>query len=176
MSETYDVMFESAAVGSAQVKKEGLYYCFSCRCCLPDTGLYRIHVIFSDKREDLGICVPMGNAFGMDKKLSAKHMGAGEPVFELLPKDWKPYSIPAVTEPDAVLNEEASAEVEMMHSTTTEEPDLPEQINPPMISEPADETFIPVSADEPFDDLDRFENAVLAEHDNQIGIIIREEK
>ena len=90
MAETYDITFEAAPIGTARMEKQGLYYRFVCRCRLPEEGLYRIHVILGDKREDLGICVPVDGAFGMDKMISAKRLGEGTPAFELVIRDWQP--------------------------------------------------------------------------------------
>ena len=93
MAETYDIRFDDAPVGKARVEKQGLYFCFSCRCRLPDEKLYRIHVISGENREDLGICIPLDGMFGMDKRLPAKRLGEGTLEFILLPKDWKPQVI-----------------------------------------------------------------------------------
>ena len=158
MSETYDITYDGAHVGNAKMKKQGLYYSISCRCRLPDAGLYRIHAIAGGRREDLGICVPMGDAFGMDKMIPVKYLGEEGVFFELHPKDWLP-EYPKVTE----LTESG------------EQPEPVEQVcEPPM--EEADncdgETFIPVQEEEPFDYLDRLEDAVLAVRDDQIGIVL----
>lgn len=150
MAETYEIKYGDASAGTAQMEKQGLYCSFSCRCRLPDDGLYRIHVISGDSREDLGICVPMDGAFGMDKRIPAKRLGEGEMRFELVSKDWKPQA--AVTPQPA-------------------EPAVEEEISTP---EPVEETFVPVSEEEPFEHLDKLENAMLAEQDGQIGIIIQE--
>ena len=154
MSETYDIMFADSPVGKAQVEKQGLYYAFSCRCRLPDEGIYRIHAIYADKREDLGICVPIGEMFGMDKKISAKHLGDGTPDFELLPKDWKPReNVPMQeSEPD-IYEEEQPISEEMI-------PDEPEE-----------ELFLPVSEEEPFAYLTRLDNAVMEVREEQVGIL-----
>ena len=162
MSETYDITYDGAHVGNAKMKKQGLYYTISCRCCLPDAGLYRIHAIAGGRREDLGICVPMGDAFGMDKMIPVKYLGEEGVFFELHPKDWLP-EYPKVTE----LTESG------------EQPEPVEQVcEPPMDETEADncdeETFIPVQEEEPFDYLDRLEDAVLAIRDDQIGIVLSE--
>ena len=38
----YDVLLGDEPIGKAQVKKEGLYYCISCRCRLSGEVVYRI--------------------------------------------------------------------------------------------------------------------------------------
>ena len=59
MAQTYEVKYGDLTVGTARAEKQGLYLCFSCRCRLPEEGMYRIHVVSDGVREDLGICVPM---------------------------------------------------------------------------------------------------------------------
>lgn len=203
MAETYDITYENEPVGRARMEREGLYLHFFCRCRLPDSGLYRIHVISGGKREDLGICVPVDGAFGMDKRIPAKRLGEETPTFELLPKDWSPH--PAeIPEPAAPIEEENTAPEpveetpipeaieEVSASEPAEETPIPEPmeeapdvepveeafVSEPMkeasIPEPAEEMFVPVSEEEPFAYLDQLENAVLAERDDQPGILIRE--
>jgi len=185
MAEAYDITYDGTPVGKAQMEKQGLYYSFSCRCCLPEEGLYRIHVRMADKREDLGICVPMGDTFGMDKKLSAKKLGEGTPAFELVPKDWKPQ--PVIAEPEPVPEEivsedktipaeEVMQEEEMMPPEAPEETEPAsfkpkEEILPPTVEE---EMFIPVSEEEPFDYLDKLEDAHMEIRNDIPGIIIQE--
>lgn len=154
MAETYDVTYEGEAVGTANIEKQGLYYFFSCRCRLPHEGLYRIHVIGGVHREDLGICIPLDGAFGMDKRIPAKRLGEGIPTFELVPKDWRPQPLVTQQEPEP---EPAPQEEEM---------EIPES---------AEELFIPVSEEEPFEHLDKLEDAFLEERDDQMGIVIQEE-
>ena len=170
MAETYDIKLDDSLVGTAQVEKQGLYYLFSCRCRLPEEGLYRIHVISGDKHEDLGICVPVDGFFGMDKKIPAKRLGEGAFLFELRPRDWKPCPVvpehknaPAETVPEEETQPEAETvipEPEAEHSSRTV----------------AQERFIPVSEEEPFDYLDKLENARMEIRDDTPGIVIEMEE
>ena len=152
MAETYDITYDGEPVGAARMEKMGLYYVFSCRCRLPEEGLYRIHAINGETREDLGICVPIGSAFGMDKKIPAKRLGEGDLTFELLPKDWKPQ--PVMTEPEP-------AETEPQPNPMEEEIEQ-------------EELFIPVSDEEPFDYLDKLEDARMEVRDDVTGIVVTE--
>ena len=158
MAETYDITHEGAPVGTARMEKQGLYYVFSCRCRLPKEGLYRIHAINGAAREDLGICIPMDGVFGMDKKVPQKRIGEGTLTFELVPKDWQPQEI--VPEPEPIPQVEE-----------TVQPVQAEEIGPPAAVE---ESFIPVSEDEPFDYLDKLEDARVEVRDDQVGIVIQE--
>lgn len=156
MAETYDITFGASPVGTAQVEKQGLYYAFSCRCQLPDEGIYRIHVLCGEKYEDLGICIPLHGAFGMDKKIAAKNLPGGQMRFHLLPKDWKPEKDAPVKEPEKPMEDEGNETVEAIVPTETVE-----------------ETFVPVLEDEPFAYLDRLENAVMELREEQVGILLQ---
>jgi len=168
VAETYDITYNGAPVGTARMEKLGLYYLFSCRCRLPDQGLYRIHVISPQTREDLGICVPMGDVFGMDKKIAAKHLGEGIPAFELVEKDWKPRDVipelPTPQEEDAV-----EAPLPAQEETILMEPD-----ETPVQPEPVEDRFVPVSEEEPFEYLDKLEDAVMEIRGDQQGIVLQE--
>ena len=154
MENTYEIKYEGVPIGTAHLEKQGLYLSFSCRCRLPQEGLYRIHVICGENREDLGICVPLGGDFGTDKRIPAKRFGEGTLPFELVPKDWKPPEVTAM-KPDAPAKEEISV------------PEVVEEISPA-------EKFIPVSQEEPFEYLDKLENAHMEIHDGQPGIMIEQ--
>ena len=158
MAETYDITYDGAPVGTARTEKQGLYYVFSCRCRLPEDGLYRIHAICGEAREDLGICIPMDGAIGMDKKVPQKRIGEGMLTFELGPKDWKPREI--VPEPEPIPQVEE-----------TVQPVQAEEIAPPAAVE---ESFIPVLEDEPFDYLDKLEEAHMEVRDDTPGIVYLE--
>ena len=82
----YEIRRGNDVVGTAQVVKEGLYYRFSCCCRISGEGMRRIVVSCGKVREDLGICVPMGAYFGLEKKVPCKRLGTGTPEFQLLPK------------------------------------------------------------------------------------------
>lgn len=168
MAETYDITHEGVPVGTARMEKQGLYYVFSCRCRLPEEGLYRIHAINGDAREDLGICIPVDGAFGMDKKIPQKRIGEGMLTFELVPKDWKPQ--PVIVEQE-LITEEITPEEEMQPESETVLPEPEEEILRPVVDE---EIFVPVSEEEPFEHLDKLEDARMEMRDDQVGIIIQE--
>ena len=149
MAETYEIFYDGECIGRAAVERKGLYLCFSCRCRLPDEGLYRIHVRSDEGREDLGICVPMDEGFGMDKRIPIKHLGEGKLHFELIPKDRKRVEITAPELPEDA-KEEATACLERVQQ------------------------FIPVSEDEPFDHLDKLETAHMEIRDDLPGIVIED--
>ena len=153
MDEVYEITFAGAPVGTAQIEKQGLYYRFSCRCRLPEEGFFRIHVICADKREDLGICVPMDGMFGMDKRLPAVRLCEDNLEFVLLPKEWKP-QLPVVEQEQILITEEKQ-EFENM-------------------GESDEGIFVPVCEDKPFEYLDKLENARMEIRDNLSGVVITE--
>ena len=78
------------AVGKVQVFRQGLYYRFLCRCCIPAGAVKRIWVSCGEKQESLGVLVPMGDGFGLETRLPVKRLGEGELTFSLEQKLEKP--------------------------------------------------------------------------------------
>ncbi len=83
---TYPILLGSEVAGQAEVKKQGLYYCFSCRCQLTGEVIYRIKVTCGERCESLGIPVPEGRGFSLKAKIPASRFGKGEPSFRLVPR------------------------------------------------------------------------------------------
>lgn len=81
MEGTFDVFLAERAVGQVTVEPQGLYLRFRCRCSLPRDAIYRLKVRCGGKTENLGVCVPVGDAFGVDVRVPAKHFAQGEPEF-----------------------------------------------------------------------------------------------
>lgn len=86
MEQSYEVYFGNRQAGKVQVLRQGLYYRFICRCQLSGDVVCRLVASCGDKRESLGVVVPMDGGFGLDTKVPAKHLGEGELKFTLLPK------------------------------------------------------------------------------------------
>lgn len=86
MEGNYEVTFGGKAVGKVQVLRQGLYYRFLCRCHLSGDVICRLWVYCGDKSENLGVVVPMGDGFGLDKKIPVKRLGEGSMEFSLGPK------------------------------------------------------------------------------------------
>ena len=85
MEGNYPVYFGEQAVGRVQVKREGLYYRFCCRCTLSGAVVCRLVLMCGDDAIHLGILVPMGESFGLDTKLPVKRIGETAPEFQVLP-------------------------------------------------------------------------------------------
>ena len=83
---TYEICLGASPVGEAIVEKQGLYYRISCRCRVNGATMQRVMVASGEKKVDLGICVPMGDDFGLDKRVPCKQFGEGKPEFFLTPR------------------------------------------------------------------------------------------
>ena len=59
LEENYGVYFGNRPVGKVQVTRQGLYYHFLCRCELTGDVMCRLWVTCADKRESLGLVVPV---------------------------------------------------------------------------------------------------------------------
>ena len=83
MEECYEVYLENRPVGKVQLSRQGLYCRVICRCQLPDCHVYRLYIISHDKKENLGVVVPEGDGFLLDKKIPLKRLGADDLRFVL---------------------------------------------------------------------------------------------
>ena len=86
MEGTYAVTFGKHQAGKVQVLREGLYYRFICRCQLTGDVICRLAVRCGEKEENLGVVVPFGTGFALDKKIPAKRLGMGIQEFFLVHK------------------------------------------------------------------------------------------
>lgn len=75
-----------SSVGKVQALRQGLYYVFHCRCRLDTRQAVRLWVSCGEKKEDLGVLVPMDGGFGLDTRRPAKRLGEGELSFRLVSK------------------------------------------------------------------------------------------
>ena len=71
-------------VGKVQALRQGLYYVFHCRCRLDTRQAVRLWVSCGEKKEDLGILVPIDGGFGLDTRRPVKHLGEGTLAFSLV--------------------------------------------------------------------------------------------
>ena len=73
----YAVMRGKKRVGSAQVEQQHLYLHISVRCEEP----MRVSVTGERGNRDLGLCVPMGNSFGLETRIPSKYLGNEDLIF-----------------------------------------------------------------------------------------------
>ena len=86
MEGIYPVGFGQARVGKVEVRKQGLYYRFFCRCQISGDVVCRLVVSCGGKQENLGVVVPLEEGFGLEKTVPCKRLGEGEPEFQLVPR------------------------------------------------------------------------------------------
>lgn len=79
----YCVYAGKQAVGKVQVLRQGLYYRIICRCNITGSAVNRLWVSCGGKQENLGVLVPVGDGFGLDRKFPVKRLGEGEMTFSL---------------------------------------------------------------------------------------------
>ena len=84
MDKTYEVDFANRAVGKVQVSRKGLYYRISCRCRIGSDILCRLYAVCGEKRENLGIVVPVDGGFGLETSIPVKKLGEGDLSFHLV--------------------------------------------------------------------------------------------
>ena len=81
----YPVLFGSQEAGKVQILKEGLYCHVICRCQLTGNVVCRLVALSGEKKENLGVVVPAGDGFGLDRRIPAKQLRLNHPVFLLVP-------------------------------------------------------------------------------------------
>lgn len=72
--------------GSVQVLRRGLYYRILCRCQLPGDVVCRLVARLGEREEYIGIPVPEGDVFLLEKMIPIKRFGEEKPVFLLVPR------------------------------------------------------------------------------------------
>lgn len=86
MEGVYEIEMGGESVGQARVERQGLYYRFSCRCRISGEVICRVTVSCNGRTENLGVLVPMGREFGLEKKVAVKKLGRGAFRFRVGPK------------------------------------------------------------------------------------------
>ncbi len=80
------ILLGGQAVGTAEVRREGLYYCFDCQCRLSGEIMYRLTVRCGERTENLGIPVPEGGRFVLRSRIPVKRLGEGTFLIRAEPK------------------------------------------------------------------------------------------
>ena len=81
----YPMYFGGRTIGRADVKQEGLYYRFYCRCRLTGDVICRVRVRCRDKEADLGVLIPDKDGFCLNTRLPVKRFEGGKPEFSVIP-------------------------------------------------------------------------------------------
>ena len=77
MNGAYDILLGGEPAGTAQVTREGLYYCFRCQVSLSGEVMYKLVLQKEDETLDLGIPAPQGDAFTLTTRIPVKRVGDG---------------------------------------------------------------------------------------------------
>lgn len=77
----YEVFWGHEPVGKVQLMQKGLYCRVLCRCRLPEDQVLRLYAVQNGKQENLGVLVPEGEGFFLDKMIPAKRLGSGDTKF-----------------------------------------------------------------------------------------------
>lgn len=152
MDENYAVMYRDEQVGKLQMQRQGLYCRMQCRCQLPGDDIYRLKMLHGEGSTHIGVLVPEGDGFLLDKKIPAKRIPSGELSF--------------------VVRGSRDAEVREPEKTEEKPEETPEQIQE---SEPEETEFVPICEEEPFPALEQVRSSVLAWQDSQPGILIQKD-
>ena len=83
MEGQFEAVLGNRPVGKVQLTRQGLYCRVVCRCILPQDGVYRLYALGDQGRENLGVVVPDGEGFLLDKKIPAKRLCGGNLQFIL---------------------------------------------------------------------------------------------
>lgn len=82
----YDILLGGEPVGTAQVTREGLYYCFFCRLRLSGEVMYKLVLQKDGNTVDLGIPAPQGEMFTLTTRIPIKRIGDGPFLIRAVPK------------------------------------------------------------------------------------------
>ncbi len=80
-----EILLGNDVIGTAAVSRAGLYYHICCNCMLSGKVIFKIVAECDNKSESLGICVPKGDSFGLEKKVPVKKLGEGIIKFRAVP-------------------------------------------------------------------------------------------
>ena len=97
MEGIYTVYLGKDPVGQVTVERQGLYYCFHCRCQLHSEVMCRVTVSSGGKHESLGILVPVGEHYLLTKKLPVKQFLSEKPEFWITPKKTQKHQVKVAT-------------------------------------------------------------------------------
>lgn len=151
MDENYAVMYRGEQVGKLQMQKQGLYCRMQCRCQLPGDDIYRLKMLQGKESIHIGVLVPEGDGFLLDKRIPAKRIPAGELHFVV----------------------RGSREPEEPEEKPEEKPEQTQEQTQESI--PEEQEFVPICEEEPFPALEQVRDSILAWQDGQPGIFVQKD-
>lgn len=100
MEGNYDIFRGGEKIGKAQVKREGLYYRFRCCCSLTGEVIYRLTVTCGERTENLGVLIPDGDVFRLEKRLPVRRFAGDAMLIRAVPGNLDRSRIFAPVHPD----------------------------------------------------------------------------
>ena len=87
MYQTYDIYLKDRVVGQATVNKAGLYCAINAVAKFHEPGFYRLMLQSGTRNVDLGLFVPSGEMYILNKKIPYKHIATQPYEFNVIPRD-----------------------------------------------------------------------------------------
>ncbi len=82
MEGSYDVFFGNEKIGRIQLRRQGLYYHYTCRCARFTESMYDVYC----GSQRLGLLIPKDGQLILDGKLPVKKLEQGSASFLVKPK------------------------------------------------------------------------------------------
>lgn len=79
----YPIEHNGLVVGTAQIKREGLYFHIKCVCRIPKAGKFNVILYTEEGNVNLGLCVPVKDMFGLSARIPQNKTGKGNLHFLL---------------------------------------------------------------------------------------------
>ena len=79
----YPIFCQGMEIGRVTLAEDGLYYRLSARCAEPDRGIWRLWGCFGPESRCLGVCVPVPDGLGLEKRVSRRNWPALPAAFVL---------------------------------------------------------------------------------------------
>lgn len=86
MKARYDVYQNDAVVGQLYIRPAGLYYQLDCRCNLSSREIMELWMETANGCEKIGILVPYGEEFGIQRRILRKNLEEDKLRFVLYPR------------------------------------------------------------------------------------------
>ena len=81
MEGTYPVSYRGEKVGTASLRRRGLYYEIDCRCRMAGGEMVQLILIDGKRMEDLGLLIPNNGSLELRKRIPTKQIGEVRPEF-----------------------------------------------------------------------------------------------
>ena len=86
MTKQYPITVAGKTWGTVQVEQKGLYLHIFCRCEISGDVMYQLLLRQQERVEDLGVLVPQGGSYVLQKRIPAKPWAQESMTFSLKPR------------------------------------------------------------------------------------------